>query len=184
MEMNPTMIPYLPSMKWLLDADRHGNMPTREYTRTRVSSNSPEGMMLTVPVVGGSSAVKRLHPEELEVSGHGDWTRIHLGAIDAAYGKEPYFQHFFPGIAEVIRRYPVRLADMNRKLFAGMLDEICYRATSEDVESFRKANPQRYDNIRRRMLTKIDICNSWIEAIFRLGPDLAFLLPKNLTLNS
>ncbi len=177
--MTSIMIPYLPTMKWLLNQKVSGNMSAREYTRTVIESNSPQGMVLTVPVVGGSSAVKRHRPEVLEISGHGDWTRIHIGAIDAAYGKEPFFQHIFPEIADEIKHYPSRLAEMNSCLLSTMLADINYEESAKELMSYRAAHPQRYENIRSRMMSKINIEHSVIEPIFRFGPDAIFLLSSS-----
>lgn len=170
------MPPYLPSLKWVRDNGSSLSMPTREYCRTLVQSNSPEGMVLTVPVVGGSSSVKRLRPWQLAISSHGDWTRTHLGAIEAAYGKEPYFQHFFPEIADVIATYPPLLADLNRKLFSLLLAGMNYEENAKDIKKFRVCHPKRYENISSRLFSKIDMDHSIIEPLFRLGPDLIFLL--------
>lgn len=171
MEMTP---PYLASTLWM--QGKAGAMKTREYTRTLIESNSPEGMVLTVPVVGGSSAAKRLKPEELEVSGHGDWPRIHLGAIEAAYGREPYFQHFFPVAADVIEHYPQQLARLNVLLMKKMMDFIGYDEAIADIRTLRNANPERCAAIANRLESKIDPAHSFLEALFRLGPDAVFLL--------
>lgn len=174
------MPPYLPSLGWLkrnisnVDAARG---KSREYTRTLIESNSPEGMVLTVPVVGGSSAVKRLKPEQLQVSSHGDWTRIHLGAIEAAYGREPYFQHFFPGIAERIANYPPMLEDFNRALLRCILQSINFDLNFNDIMSMKMTHTERFDDIRRRLMSQTDASHSFIEPLFRLGPDALFLLP-------
>ena len=171
MEMIP---PYLASTLWM--QGKAGAMKTREYTRTLIESNSPEGMVLTVPAVGGSSAAKRLKPEEIEISGHGDWTRIHLGAIEAAYGREPYFQHFFPETADVIEHYPQHLARLNVLLMEKMMKFIGYDDAIEDIRNLRTANQQRCAAIANRLESKIDLAHSFLEAIFRLGPDAIFLL--------
>ena len=171
MEMTP---PYLASTLWM--QGKAGAMKTREYTRTLIESNSPEGMVLTVPVVGGSSAAKRLKPEELKVSGHGDWPRIHLGAIEAAYGREPYFQHFFPVAADVIEHYPQQLARLNVLLMKKMMDFIGYDEAIADIRTLRNANPERCAAIANRLESKIDPAHSFLEALFRLGPDGIFLL--------
>lgn len=171
MEMTP---PYLASTLWM--QGKAGAMKTREYTRTLIESNSPEGMVLTVPVVGGSSAAKRLKPEELKVSGHGDWPRIHLGAIEAAYGREPYFQHFFPVAADVIEHYPQQLARLNVLLMKKMMDFIGYDEAIADIRTLRNANPERCAAIANRLESKIDPAHSFLEALFRLGPDAVFLL--------
>ena len=168
--------PYLPSTLWIQGKVDPRSFKTRDYTRTRIESNSPEGMVLTVPAVGGSSAAKRLKPDRLEVSGHGDWTRIHIGAIDAAYGREPYFQHLFPEIAAVIADYPQQLARLNVLLMERMMDFIGYAKVIEDIRSLRTVNPERCAAITRRLESKINPRHSFLEPLFRLGPDAIFLL--------
>ena len=168
--------PYLPSTLWMQGKVDRKTLKTRDYTRTLIESNSPEGMVLTVPVVGGSSAAKRLSPENLEVSDHGDWTRIHLGAIEAAYGREPYFIHIFPEIASVISKYPQQLVGLNVLLMEKMMCFTGYADAIEDIRDMRKANPERCDAIYRRMEAKVNPDHSFIEPLFRLGPDAIFLL--------
>ncbi len=132
--------------------------------------------MLTVPIVGGSSAAKRLKPKDLEISSHGDWTRIHLGAIDAAYGREPYFQHFFPELAPIIDHYPKQLAHLNVFLMEKMMEFIGYADAHEEIKKLKEANPERFKNISKRLQSKIDPRHSFLEPLFRLGPDSLFLL--------
>ena len=168
--------PYLASTAWLQGKVSSSSLKTRDYTRTLIESNNPEGMILTVPIVGGSSAAKRLKPENLEISDHGDWTRIHLGAIEAAYGKEPYFVHIFPELASVIVNYPQHLALLNVLLMGKMMDFLGYRDTIEEIKKLRDKNPVRYENIAKRLESKINPAPSFREPLFRLGPDSIFLL--------
>lgn len=174
---NTDIPPYLASTMWMQGKVGHNGLKTRDYTRTLIESNAPEGMVLTVPAVGGSSAVKRLKPEQLEISSHGDWTRIHLGAIEAAYGREPYFQHLFPEIVALISDYPQQLARLNVLLMEKMMDFIGYSDVIEGVRNLRTCNPERYSAIHRRLESKIDPTHSFLEPLFRLGPDAIFLLP-------
>ncbi|MCM1490812.1 MAG: WbqC family protein [Muribaculum sp.] len=167
------IIPYLPSLRWM---ESREEMPSREYTRTLIDSNTPQGMVLTVPVAGGSSSVKKLPPALLEISSHGDWTRIHLGAIEAAYGREPYFPHFFPDIEYILKSYPESLANMNRMLLLTILSAIDFDENANDIKKFKICHPKRYENISSRLFSKIDRKHSIIEPLFRLGPDLIFLL--------
>ena len=168
--------PYLASTAWLQDKVTALSLKTRDYSRTIIESNSPEGMVLTVPVVGGSTAAKRLKPSQLEISDHGDWTRIHLGAIEAAYGREPYFPHLFPEIAIVIEHYPQHLASLNVLLMEKMMDFLGYNDAIEEIKKLRDANPERCGNIAKRLETKIKPSHSFLEPLFRLGPDSIFLL--------
>ena len=173
MEVSP-IPPYLASLLWV--QGKAGALKTRDYTRALIESNAPAGMMLTVPVVGGAASVKRLKPDQLEVSGHGDWTRIHLGAIEAAYGREPYFQHLFPELVPVIAAHPQQLARLNVLLMERMLAFIGYRENITEIRSLRESNPERCAAIARRLEAKVDPSHSLIEPLFRLGPDAIFLL--------
>ncbi|MDE6633469.1 MAG: WbqC family protein [Muribaculaceae bacterium] len=170
--------PYLASTVWLQGKVSPLLLKTRDYTRTLIESNNPQGMVLTVPIVGGSSAAKRLRPEDLEISDHGDWTRIHLGAIEAAYGKEPYFVHLFPEIASVINHYPQHLATLNVLLMEKMMDFLGYRDAIEEIKKLRNENPDRCGDIAKRLETKINPAHSFLEPLFRLGPDSIFLLTE------
>ena len=168
--------PYLASTIWMQGKIDMKTLRARDYTRALIESNSPDGIVLTVPVVGGSSAAKRLKPSQLEVSGHGDWTRIHLGAIEAAYGRAPYFQHLFPEIAEVISDYPQQLARLNVLLIEKMMDFIGYANEIGHIRNLRETNPGRCSAIARRLQQKTDSAHSFLEPLFRLGPDAIFLL--------
>lgn len=177
MEVIPDGLPpYLPSTLWMQGKVDRKALKTRDYTRTRIESNAAEGMVLTVPVAGGSSAAKRLKPEDLEVSDHGDWTRIHIGAIEAAYGREPYFIHIFPEIYSVIVGHPQHLGRLNVLLIEKMMDFIGYADYIEGVLNLRESNPERCHAITRRLESKIDPTHSFLEPLFRLGPDAIFLL--------
>lgn len=171
--------PYLPTTVWC----RGGEMPCkvnhgRFLTRTRIWSNAPGGMVLTVPVEGGATAVKSQKPHMMRISGHGDWTRIHLGAIEAAYGKEPYFQHFFPEIAEIITRYPTELEALNRSLLSAILRLSDYDDQIEGIVDLRKEFPNRLDAIESRLLTGIVPEHSVIEPLFRYGKDVILLMTR------
>lgn len=170
------MPPYLPSTRWMQTRGHSMAMKTRDYTRSRIWSNTPGGMMLTVPVGGGSSAVKRLKPAALRISDHGDWTRIHLGALDAAYGKEPYFQYLFPGIASLIGDYPEMLSDLNEALVAEMIKFLDYANLMPGILELRRRNPDRCLSLARRIEEKIDPEHSFLEPLFRFGRDALFLL--------
>lgn len=168
--------PYLASTAWMQDKGHSKALKTRDYTRCLIESNLPEGMVLTVPIVGGSSVTKRLKPTQLEVSDHGDWTRIHLGAIEAAYGREPYFQHLFPDIAAIISIHPQHLARLNVLLMEKMMAFIGYSDQIWSIDAMRESNPERFTAIERRLESKIDARHSFLEPLFRLGPDAIFLL--------
>lgn len=172
------MPPYLPSLKWLQAATSARQLlRTRDYTRTLIASNNPEGIVLTVPVVGGGASTKRLKPEQLKISSHGDWPRLHLGAIEAAYGREPYFQHFFPEIEHKVRQYPEHLSELNEGLLTVLTKDLDYEGRRGEMARFRHQHERRYASICERLTGKVDPQHSVIETLFRIGPDILFLLP-------
>lgn len=168
--------PYLPSTLWMKTKNGGRPLPARDYTRTLIACNRPGGMVLTVPVAGGASAVKRGDIRSLEISDHGDWTRIHLGAIEAAYGKCPYFQHLFPEIAEHIVAYPESLALLNLTLLSDMLSFLDYDREIDALESLASENPGRCARIKSRLEAKTDASFSFLQPLFQFGKDAIFLL--------
>ena len=47
-----------------------------------------------------------------------EWPRRHLGAIKAAYGKAPFFEHFYEYFKNSIERKPAFLIDLNVELLS------------------------------------------------------------------
>ena len=74
----------------------------RDFARCLIAGNGSKEIMLTVPVAGGSRSLKKnVPPASLELSSHGNWRHIHLGAIEASYGRKPCFCHLMPAIERV-----------------------------------------------------------------------------------
>lgn len=167
---------YLPSTLWMKCLGIGIDLKTRDYARTRILSNTQSGILLTVPVAGGSSATKRLRPASLKISDHGDWPRLHLGALDAAYGKEPYFQHLFPEIASEITGYPKELSTLNRNLMTKMMVFLDYETLMPEIRNLRNQYPRRCESIADKLRSKIDPEHSFLEPLFRFGRDALFLL--------
>lgn len=55
--------------------------------------------------------LKHGDPRRWTVSDHGRWQAMHLGALDAAYSRTPYYQHYIPRIAKLINSAPGRPAE-------------------------------------------------------------------------
>lgn len=116
------MIPYLASADWYAEhLFGEGKTVAALPNRTLVSAPGMggEGLRLTVPVAGGSKALKRglVSGEGLTVSGHGDWPRIHLGALEAAYGREPFWRHIDGEVAHILMQsVGMELRELNARL--------------------------------------------------------------------
>lgn len=173
-------IPYLASASWYRGYFA-GAAPTPakgRYNRTLiVSSQGPA--MLTVPVSGGATVVKRRPPEEWLVADDKPWRHIHAGALNAAYGRTPFWRHYAPEILDTI-------ADASLTQFAdiaGRLHELVLSVLRAD--EFRKAVVT--DDDRRRVLqvarekeNEVREEAAMLDALFRLGPDAIFFLANEL----
>lgn len=111
------------------------------------------------------------------ISDHGRWRQEHLGAINATYGKTPYFPYIFPELEKIYwEKSNGSLGEFNRELF-----EFVYRFL--DVDSIRKAidemnlrNPRRLGQLKRELETKVNLNYSIFDALFRLGKNTAFVI--------
>ncbi len=67
--------------------------------------------MLSVPLVKGKHQGQNI--TEVQISYDQPWFRHHLQAIRSAYGKAPYFGHYFPVIEELILKEEKYLFRLN-----------------------------------------------------------------------
>ena len=131
--LNNSIVPFAPSAAWYAawwQARRNGlpdaqsvaaaNIATgisgKDYARCRIKANGNE-ILLSVAIEGGAARLKRRsHISSAQLSDHGNWRHVHLGAIEAAYGRAPYFQHLFPIISDVYSGTAGSLADFTLEL--------------------------------------------------------------------
>ncbi len=147
---SPQYVPYCASLAYY----RGGAADIRHCNRALIG----RGVLLTVPVEGGSRSLKRLEHacggraeaqadlRSPRISLHGDWPRVHLGALEAVYGRAPFFAHYFPAVSGIIAGPPESLFGLNAAI---------------DAE---------------RLLAQSDPALSMLDALFRLGPEAIFLL--------
>ncbi len=72
---------------------------------------------LQKPLKGDKTPIK-----ELQISEHGDWTRIHWGAIFSAYGKAPFFEYIQDDLQAIYRSHDRWLVDFNQRLHQSVID--------------------------------------------------------------
>jgi hypothetical protein len=68
---------------------------------------------LSIPVQGGNS--KNLY-RDVKIAYDQKWVNIHLRGIQSAYGKAPFFEHFFPYFENTFRKGHARIFDLNLEL--------------------------------------------------------------------
>lgn len=95
----------------LLDAHEHY---VKQSYRNRCYIKGPHQVeKLTVPVQGGN---KKIKASEICIDYRQKWVQQHWRALQAAYGKAPYFEHYAPYFEAVYAQQPERLWELNHRL--------------------------------------------------------------------
>lgn len=94
--------------------ERH--LPLR-HSHHRYAVEGPNGKQnLTVPLVGETHNMITPMSEVL-ISEHGNWRRLHWGALYSAYGRTPYFDHIAPDLeAIIVNAHQTHLLELNMQL--------------------------------------------------------------------
>ena len=138
--------------------------------RCLVKGNAPEAVMLTIPVEGGGRILK--HTKDLtrvKLSDHGNWRHTHLGALEACYGKTPYYVYLMDELQKVYDAYFESLQDFNNAIHKVIMTFMIGEMNENAIKHFLK-NPL----IKERggeLATRIDPFLSVIDALMTLGRD-------------
>lgn len=171
------MIPFAPSVGYyairlaslLHGEDTYPEVKGKERVRTRIAG----GMMLSLPVEGGSSVMKRRNAEGAMLADHGRWQDVHLGAFKATYGKTPFFIHLFPEIEKIYRQKGAgSVGDFTAAINAMVeewlgIDEIFINS----LRSLRDDSPERLRLWKQQFSGKIDPEISILDLLFRYGKE-------------
>lgn len=149
----------------------------KNLARTRILSASGCEVLLSVPVTGGSHALKGRRRTDVMISQHGRWQDVHLGAWRAAYGRIPFFTHLFP---EMERIYAEKshgsLAEFNEAMHRLAVKWLGLPVSADAVRSALESNPERFKSVigeyKRNLTPEISI----FDAIFRYGKEAIFPL--------
>ncbi|MHA8066140.1 WbqC family protein [Aquirufa sp. ROCK2-A2] len=110
---------YLPSIEYFalihssssIDFELEENFTKQTY-RNRTHILGANGIeVLTVPIEHVSGQKQIIKDVKIDYSQ--DWMRRHIGGINAAYGKAPYFEYFEPLILHVFAKKNKFLVDLN-----------------------------------------------------------------------
>lgn len=148
----------------------------RERTRTLIAG----GITLTVPIAGGSQAVKRTPVESWQLSDHGKWPHLHFEALRAAYGRTPFFAHIAPKLEAIYASLPKSFCELTLRLNAELLDFMQFHESWPQLLSLRQSEPKLYSALRGERAEQADFGLSVLDAAFRLGPETIFLLAPPL----
>ena len=145
------------------EASRIYQTDTRPFRRTVIpADNGP--MTLSVSVAKGPGHF---------ISSHGRWPKVHLGALNAIYGRAPFFQHIFPYLSQALLDTPETIPELNaaiHRIITGWIDMDAARlAISLPPEAPAHALASELKKITDPSLSILD-------PIFRFGIDTTLLL--------
>jgi len=104
----------------LVDLDER-HLPLR-HSHHRYKVDGPNGVQtLTVPLVGATNNMMTPLRDVL-ISEHGDWRRLHWGALYSAYGRSPYFDYVADDLSRVIHGSQRYLYEFNSQLHEVIVD--------------------------------------------------------------
>ncbi len=137
---------YLPPLEYfvllsgrMVYLDMHEHYEKQTY-RNRCYILGPHQVeKLTVPVQGGSKKVKT---SEILIDYRQKWLLQHWRALQAAYGKAPFFEHYAPYFLEVFEKQPKKLWELNYDLLTLCLKLLQINTTIRLTETYLEStNP-------------------------------------------
>lgn len=148
-EQAPVLIElqYLPPLAYFvllseaeaLIIDAHEHYVKQTY-RNRCYIKGPHQVeKLTVPVQGGN---KKIKTSEIRIDYGQKWVQQHWRALQSAYGKAPFFEHYAPFFREIFEREPALLWELNMELLTLCLKLLQIDKTITFTDSYLKdTNP-------------------------------------------
>jgi hypothetical protein len=125
-------------------------LPLR-HSHHRYRIDGPNGVQtLTVPLVGSTNNMMTPLRDVL-ISEHGDWRRLHWGALYSAYGRSPYFDYVADDLYRVIYGTQRHLHEFNAELHALIVDFMDLPITTRYMGKVEVEGETKADDLRGRI---------------------------------
>lgn len=142
----------LRSGRLLVDLDEC-RLPLR-HSHHRYRIDGPNGIQtLTVPLVGSTNNMATPLRDVL-ISEHGDWRRLHWGALFSAYGRSPYFDYVADDLSRVIHGSQRYLHEFNRQLHEVIVDFMDLPLATRYLEGDVRLEDEGTEDLRGRIAMK------------------------------
>ena len=136
----------------LVDLDER-RLPLR-HSHHRYRIDGPNGVQtLTVPLVGSTNNMTTPLRDVL-ISEHGDWRRLHWGALYSAYGRSPYFDYVADDLSRVINGTQRYLHEFNAQLHEVVVDFMDLPLVTRYVDGIEAQGQAGIDDLRGRIAMK------------------------------
>lgn len=203
MEQRGVTPPFMPPTEWYVQwwrarldgkddpesiAEANGMMErvdkkyTRNFSRCKICMADGREQMLSVPLDGGAKALRGgKDVGENTISDHGNWRHVHLGAINAAYGKTPFFPHLLPEIEEAYRHSYGKLEEFNIAIHRALSSFIINGSEPDALRRVSEGNISRAVSIGLEMAEKTEKDRSILDLIMKFGPETLLYLYYAIT---
>lgn len=147
----------------------------RDFARTCVADAGGADTLLSVALSGGGRAARNASPASVTMSLHGRWPHVHAGALSAAYGRSPYFDHFYPSIRtllELVASAPegsVQLSALSEALHEHVCDSLDLHGAIDALHGTSAEGLRRAGDEGRRSSAETLFRRSAIELMMRQG---------------
>ena len=136
----------------LVDLDER-RLPLR-HSHHRYRIDGPNGIQtLTVPLVGSTNNMMTPLRDVL-ISEHGDWRRLHWGALFSAYGRSPYFDYVADDLSRVINGSQRYLHDFNAQMHEVIVDFMDLPLKTRYLQDVGEGDVQDVTDLRGRIAMK------------------------------
>ena len=202
LESNSPVLPlfYLPPVGYFALGLKHGSICleahehfTKQTLRNRCYINTAQGIqMLSIPVLHHG----KVPYSELLIEPSSNWQVLHWRAIQAGYGKAPYFQFYAPYFETFYSKPFLNLWDFNKELLLLCLKLVKLSVVISETLNWQKTifsgpdyrNSLKNSNIPTALLQVVPYYQvfgvdfekglSIIDLLFNCGPDSKTILQK------
>ncbi len=152
----------------------------KDFARTRITGNTGS-LFLSIPIEGGGASLKKASGiSKAVMADHGNWRHMHLGALEAAYGRTPFYQHIIPALNEIYASPIKLLSDFNSAIHDALCGFLGI-GNPESVLDFYAFDHLSSIALRARELaSRINFRHSILEALMLYGREtlLALVIPR------
>ena len=136
----------------LIDLDEK-RLPLR-HSHHRYCIDGPNGLQtLTVPLVGSTNNMMTPLRDVL-ISEHGDWRRLHWGALYSAYGRSPYFDYVADDLLGIINGSQRYLHEFNAQMHQLIVDFMDLSLATRYLDGVGEQDGTGATDLRRRIAMK------------------------------
>ena len=112
----------------------------KELGRYVINDTNGDKIILSLAVEGGGKQLKKSDGlESLRLSEHGNWRKVHMGGLEAALGRTPFYRDIEPGIKSVYQNLDIKsLEEFNIAIFQVLKSFLLGSNTPERLFECRK----------------------------------------------